>query len=497
MKIITEKSHDFLQGYLTLVKDKDEESIPISVDDLENALNQNEIIHGIKHETLEQICAKQLFNKKYIVAEATAPKLGESAILKLKIRLKKLNPSEDDKSEDEKVDHYGPKEGFIRYVEKGQLIAIRIPPTRGKHGTNIIGDKMDGVLGKDISLEVIQGHFTKIEGNCLVAGINGIFKRKDNKLHVERIIEIRHDIGLATGSIILPLEADIELIIYGDIKSGFTVQCRTIEVMGTIEDARVNARFLEVRNGIVGKSDLPITADYLTAGFVIGKRNIISRLLIINKEISGGSTIESDFVCAQIIQECTITAKYGIWTKYLYGKNVLLVGVKIKVNDEYNNLLEQLTQVDYELKESARTNSSLLKKAGSITEMAKRMPNNLAINRELTKIKEVYKTNKKNEKLKAALEEEIQKITKNMYILEKPFILIELGFSKATGTKDLRKTVNDLAIKEYTYDKNEPLITGIYTIENKSISVNPNYNIGEINQIIDNYKKSRIDHSEN
>lgn len=494
MKTNIEIAPDGKKAFLTVLEDPEKTTTGPQVNELKHALSESGVICGINEKILRQICIEQSFNRKFQVAEAIPPKVGENAKIRIKIAPKKPLAESAEDDPDKKIDHYGVREGFITFIRKGTILATRIPPTIGKDGYTVRRENIKGLLGSDISLDVIQGDYTKIEGSNLVAKVDGIFKRRDNKLHIEQIIELKQDLGIKTGSIILPLDADIELIIPGDIKSGFSVQCNKIMVAGTVEDAKVTARFLEVKKGIVGTSDLPIKADFLTTSFVIGKRRIKSRVINILREISGGSSVESDFVCSQIIQECSITAKYGVWTKYLYGKNSILVGVDIKENEEYQNLTKQLQGVESVRKDTELSNQSLLKKDEYLRSIAKRMPNNPSIAKELIKLQEVEEKILKLERIKETIEEKLRHLSKSMYIFEDPFILVELGFTKKIKTGDQLRPVNDLTIKDSSYERNKPHITGLYSTDSGKIIVNQEYNVHEISSHIEKYKKARLVH---
>ena len=83
-----------------------------------------------------------------------------------------------------------------------------------------------------------------------------------------------------------------------------------------------------------------------------------------------------------------------------------------------------------------------------------------------------------------------------MYIFGNPFILIEHGFTKKERDNGQKKPVNDLIIKESSYDKSKPLITGLYTVEGDNVVVNSKYSIHEIKEVIENYKKKRLEFQE-
>lgn len=492
MEININITKDERQAFLTIISDGEDKPKELTVDEIKQTLSEKGVIEGINENILEQICQNRKFDHKFLVAEAIPPEIGENGEIQIKVKLKERPTYDKGVDAERKVDHYGVREDFIKYVKESDILASRIPPTRGTNGFKVTGKKIEGILGKDVSWSDVQGKNTKVVGNDLIAIKEGILKSEGSKLNIEQNIILERDLGIKTGSIILPLEADIEMIIPGDIKSGFKVQCHKITVMGNVEDAKITAKIMEVKRGIVGTSDTPIVVDYLTVGFIIGTRKIKSKFVNVKKEISGGSTIQADFVRSHIIQECSITAKYGVWTDYLYGKNNIWVGIDIYENEEYNNWLQKLEDFDKELKKMKSSSQNLLKKADSVKEMAARMPNNPLVKKEFEKLNEVVNKISNIEKVKEALERKLQLHQDKMYVSGSPFILVKFGFAKKTLTKDQVKPHNNFTIKESSYERSKPLITGLYTLKGEEVTVDTKYNPREINEIVENYKKASV-----
>ena len=138
------------------------------------------------------------------------------------------------------------------------------------------------------------------------------------------------------------------------------------------------------------------------------------------------------------------------------------------------------------------SNQQLLKKADSIREMAKRMPNNPSIKNELQKVNEIITKINKIETIKNALEKKLQSHRDKTYISGSPFILVEYGFTKKAMIKDRKKAINNLTIKEISYERSKPLITGLYTLSNDVIITNPKYNIRDFKEIMENYKNASL-----
>lgn len=492
MQTIIQITKDEKKAFLTIITGENGNSELLTVDELKGALALKGVIKGVKEENLEQICRNKIVNKKVLAAEALSPRRGENGKIQIKIKPKERSTYDKGVDAEKRVDHYGERDGFITYVNEDDVIATRIPPTTGESGYSVTGREIKGISGRDIEWRNYEGRNTRKVGNDLIAVTSGILIKEESKFTIEQAITLEGDLGIQTGSIILPLEADVEVIVPGDIKGGFTVQCRKITVMGNVEDAKIDAKYLVVHRGIVGTSNKEIAADYLTTGFIIGTRIIRSKFLEVKKEISGGSTIYADFVHADVIQECSITARYGVWTKYLYGKNNICVGVDVNEQTEYNKWIEQLDNVDRALLQIKESNKSLLRKSETIKDMAKRKPKNPAVKKELEKVMFVEDKINKIGKITEALKRKIQLHQDNMYVAGSSFILVEQGFMKKEENKDDIKPVNDLTIKEFSYERTKELITGLYILKGEEVVVDSQYNTREICEMIENYRTISI-----
>jgi len=491
MKFDIQISKDEMKATITLIPDSSEDKSDLSFEDIKEALTAQGVIEGIKPEVIQHICSQKKFNQQYLIASGKKPEVGEDA--KLKILTKQRERSSYDKGvdADKKVNHYGIREGFLNFVKEKDIIAQRIPPKIGKSGITVTGKEIEGIRGKDINLEAFKGLNTKVESNRVIATKSGILKREDSKFVVQQNIVLENDLGLKTGSIILPLDVDVELTVPGDIKRGFTVQCNKIVVLGNVEDAKVTARTLDVKRGIVGKSDIPIIADNLFADFIIGSRKIKAKFVDIKKEITGGSTILANFVRANTVQECTIKARYGVWADYLYGKNDIFVGIDVDENEEFIKWKAQFENVSKAIKELQQKNIKLIKKEKKLREMVKNRPDNPILKKELEKVDEVLEKIKKFEKIKNALKDKLNLHYENMYISGSPFILIKFGLSKKKGLDSSAKQFNKLNIKEFSYSSHKMQIPGLYTLKGEEVVVNRDYNINEINKLIENYKSGK------
>ena len=69
--------------------------------------------------------------------------------------------------------------------------------------------------------------------------------------------------------------------------------------------------------------------------------------------------------------------------------------------------------------------------------------------------------------------------------------MVELGFTKKL-LKERHKSLNNLTIKDNSYNKQLPQTTGLYTLKGDEVIVDASYNIVEIDNQIEKYKNDRL-----
>lgn len=133
-------------------------------------------------------------------------------------------------------------------VKKNDTLAIRVPQTQGKDGTNVFGEKVKAQHGRPIPMP--EGKNTQVVGeNQLIATINGQIVDTGTKISVDPRYVVKGSVGVATGDI----DFDGSVEISGDVKQGFNVKATgDIEIKGNISGAEVSGRSVIVGGGITG-----------------------------------------------------------------------------------------------------------------------------------------------------------------------------------------------------------------------------------------------------
>ncbi|MGC8971012.1 MAG: DUF342 domain-containing protein [bacterium] len=243
-------SPDKLKAFITITPSEEE---LITEDDIREALSKAKIKFGIKEEDISYIVKLQVA-EDILIAEGIPPESGEDASIRYLVSLgkKELVPKE---NPDGTVDFRDL--GFVENVNKGDVLAIKTPPTEGKPGINVYGEPIPPRKGRDIKIP--RGKNTEIseDGLKLIATISGTPTVAEGTISVSPILEIHRDVDYSTGNI----DFVGSVLIRGSIRSHFTVRCgHNLEVWKDIENANVEVGGnLIVRRGIYGESDKKVT----------------------------------------------------------------------------------------------------------------------------------------------------------------------------------------------------------------------------------------------
>ena len=486
MKIHVQIAQDYISAFITIFAEEGDTDFTYDVSDLEKSLAEVGVIVGINKEVLTDIIKKKTVNQKTLVAEYVEPKAGDDARVEIKKKPKKKDEIKPPQKDDGEIDYIAPRDGFITYVPKGETLAVKYPPTRGEPGKNVLGRAIPGKFGKEISLDLFNGINTKIEGDKLIAECDGIVSLHTIQVNVENKFTISDHVGRSTGSIDLPKDLDVTLIVNGDIQRGFNVTCNRLNVTGAIEAATIDCNVLKVKNGIVGIGDEIISADEITTGYINGERKVFAKILSVIREISSGAHVSAEVVKAYTIQGSTVYAKEAIWCDYLNGKNTVYVGINYKAKMDYDELSRKIAEINEPLDELRTSSYASAKKMKQLKELSKLNPKHPLIQKELPKIQAIKQKLEKFEILNKNLVEQRDKCESDIYSEGDPFLLVRSGFAKDTSTGASVEPDTIIHLKEHSAKVYETGRGGLYTMSKYGISFTMRYNIKELK---DKYEK--------
>lgn len=216
------------------------QSVP-TVEMIYDELKEKRVTFGIVDEAVQE--ARESM-RPTVVARGIAPQNGQDAVIRRNFNIgEKGVPVVDDH---DRAD-YKNLNLFLR-VAKGQVLAERVPQTQGTPGINVFGDKINAKNGKPKPLPNGKNTIVRDE-NFVIADMDGQIIDRGKKIDVDPRLDIRGDVGMATGNI----DFDGAVTIHGNVEAGFVVKATgDIEIDGMISGAHVEGHNIFVKGGVCG-----------------------------------------------------------------------------------------------------------------------------------------------------------------------------------------------------------------------------------------------------
>ena len=211
--------------------------------------------HGIKTDLIERIVKDNIYDSFVDIAEATSPVHGKDAQIELKIS---VSPDSRPQLRNNGSVNYRDVQTFTS-VSKGQVIAIKIPPTPGNPGYSVYGEPIPSVGGSDKAYPCGKNTEITPDGKTMVASKTGIIYQEGELLHVAEVLHISGDVDFSIGNI----KYSGDVLISGNVLPGFSVESDgDVHIKGDVESARIVSRNgkVIVERGIIGKGDTRISA---------------------------------------------------------------------------------------------------------------------------------------------------------------------------------------------------------------------------------------------
>ncbi|AFG38128.1 FapA family protein [Spirochaeta africana] len=345
-----------MKAYLTLFPPGPGGTDP-SLKTLEQFLESNDIVFGIKDEVLKRLDEAPLYKDPILIAEGTPPVNGRDARIQYTFQTdtSHVQLKQDDKG---KVDF---KElNLVQNVVEGQALAKKVPPEPGVDGTTVTGKMLPATNGKDIKVEVGKNVKLSDDGNTAIALINGQVLIHNNKLTVDPVYTVDGDVSLKTGNVTFLGT----VLVKGSVDDGFIVKASgNIEILGTVGKAEIDAEGdVIVHQGITGRNEGTIrcgksvfakfieNANVHVGEFVVVSDGIINSQVNCNRRILckgkraaivGGHLRASEEIAAK-----TLGSVAG-------AETILEVGYDPRKREELEELQERQSERKRELEEAS------------------------------------------------------------------------------------------------------------------------------------------------
>jgi len=328
------------------------DTIDPGVGELMGALAGAGVAYGIKSDVVTSLATLPVYNEKIVAATGTRPEVGEDGRLIYKVETeRRLRPAE---REDGTVDFKDL--GFVSSVEKGQELIEIVPPTQGSDGTDVMGETLPGIFGKEQTAPKGEGTELSEDGRYLVAAVAGNAVLSKGVLSVQEVLKILGSIDNSTGDI----NFTGDIMIGADVAAGFKVQSGgSITVKGIVDAAQLSAG----GDIIIGEGVNGMDRAILRAGENIRARYLQNCTVSAGGDVFADTIMHTNLECngnlelggkrGQLIGGSTmvagkLTAK-GIGTPNHAATQVTLSSLGMGNQREREQLLEQIAQIDADI----------------------------------------------------------------------------------------------------------------------------------------------------
>jgi len=341
-------SDDKIVAYIQFTKW--EKDFACTVEALEQFLRSHQVRYGLQHDILQRIAehAEEYQYSKTPIAMGTEPVHGHNGKIQFTVDFgneANLKPLE---IEDGKVDY---KEVIrLNNVKKGQLIATRIPPTKGVPGTAVTGEEIPSKPGKEAHFKVGKNVVVNAEKSAMYAALDGLItKTEKGKINVFPVYEINGDVDYSIGNI----DFVGTVVIRGNVLTGFRIKAAgDIRVTGFVEGAELDAGgSIDISGGIIGynkgyvQAGQDVKSSFIQDGNVIAGASVFVSQSIMHSNIRAAQNIECNgtkgLVVGGILQagEKVVARTIG---NSMSTATVIEVGVLPELRNELADLRAQL-----------------------------------------------------------------------------------------------------------------------------------------------------------
>lgn len=226
-----------------------------------------------------------------VLATGTKPRDGKDAYLEFEVE---TGPVPGKILDDGSID-FRERMIFVP-VTKGQVIAKKIPATRGSAGKTVLGERVEPQPGRDIAVNTLKDASYSSKTRKVTATNDGVLSVVgDTIIKVCSRQEIMTDIDYATGHI----HSRNSVVIHGSVQPGFKVTTDgDLEIRGTVMSTTITSRAnVIIKSGILGKnSTISAMGDadlyFIEQGEIeCGRNCIIRREIYYSTVIAGGNIL--------------------------------------------------------------------------------------------------------------------------------------------------------------------------------------------------------------
>lgn len=275
------------------------------------ALESQGIRCGIDAEKIKEFVDNPVYSTPFEVASAVLPEDGKDSYIQYNFETdqNKLKARE---SETGNVDF---KElNKIQNVVAGQVLATKIPATRGKGGKTLYGHYLEAKNGKDINVTLGQNVEFDKDGVNIIASVDGQVLFVNDKITVEPLLML-DAVNIKSGNV----KFVGSVIIKGNVEDGFDVKATgSVDIGGSVGKCHIESETgdIIIHQGVFGKNE-----GYIKAGKSLWCKFVQETKI----------EVEENVVATDSLMNCDITAMKNI---VAYGKKAQITGGTLFATEE-------------------------------------------------------------------------------------------------------------------------------------------------------------------
>ncbi len=336
----------------------------LELQDVVNLLKSHGVVLGFMEKTIKEALDNDRFMQEITAAKGIPAKHGDDAYIDYKVDIKKDSLKfEEDASG--RVDFK--KTNLVENVVIGQILAEKVPATRGQIGKTLFNRYVDAKDGKDIELKPGRNTILSDDGMRVMAEINGQVVFASGKIHVESVYRVQGDVGPKTGNIMFLGS----VVITGSVLDNYEVKAAgTVEVLGAVQKAKVEAEGdITVRQGIVGREGAQIEstggslfAKFIQAADIKVDGDVVAGEGILHSNVEAGGSVTCNGRRAQITGG-SVRAKKEVRARTIgsqaYTQTEITVGTDPRLLAQAEELDKMLADTDDKLKKTDKSIKTL------------------------------------------------------------------------------------------------------------------------------------------
>lgn len=327
-----------------------EDGMTLTYDEIISVLEKNKVQFGLDEELLRKVAAspRSYSHEQLTVAHGVAPVHGIDGKIEYMVHSTgKAGPQE---KEDGSVDYYNLL--TLLNVSKGQMLAKKIPATKGTPGKSVTGDEITAKDGKEARYQIGKNVLLDQEKVHAYAAIDGqVSVTEKGKLNVLSVYEVKGDLDFSVGNI----DFVGSVVVRGNVHPGFTIKAGgDIRIAGSVEGATLEANgTIEIVQGVIGqnkgyvKAGHDVKAGFIQDAVVMAENDVIISQVIMHSNVSAGHQV----ICRAtkgLIVGGSIKAGESVLAKII-GNAVntptsIEVGVKPQLREELQNLKKEVKE---------------------------------------------------------------------------------------------------------------------------------------------------------